>query len=57
MAATPEFIKQNGFIAEVIRTHRKKSASIKVEEGAVSIVVPRDLPLERIEQPVRDKYR
>ncbi|MBW2185152.1 MAG: DUF45 domain-containing protein, partial [Deltaproteobacteria bacterium] len=55
--ALPEFIEQNGFIAEVIRTHRKKSASIKVEEGAVSVIVPRDLPLDRIEKLVRDKYR
>ena len=57
MTTMPEFIEQNGFIAEVIRTQRKKSASIKVEECAVKVIVPRDLPLERIEQLVQDKYR
>jgi len=54
---TPEFIEHSGFIAEVIRTPRTKSASIKVDEGAVSVVVPRDLPLERIQQLITDKKR
>lgn len=35
----PEFIDGNGFIAEVNRTNRRKSADIRVEEGAVSVVV------------------
>ncbi|MFD1009057.1 hypothetical protein [Oceanisphaera ostreae] len=30
----------NGFIVEVIRTSRRKSADLRVEEGAVSVVVP-----------------
>jgi predicted metal-dependent hydrolase len=55
--APPVFIEQNGFIVEVIRTQCKKSATIKVEEGAVTVIVPRALPLERIEQLVLDKYR
>lgn len=57
LTPAPEFIEHGGFIAEVIRTQRTKSASIKVDEGAVSVVVPRDLPLERIQQLITDKKR
>lgn len=53
----PEYIERGGFIAEVIRTHRTKSASIKIDEGAVSVVVPRDLPTDRIEKLLTDKRR
>lgn len=54
---TPEFIEHSGFIAEVIRTHRSKSASIKIDDGVVSVVVPRDLPVERIQQLIAGKKR
>ena len=50
-----EYIEGNGFIAEVIRTNRIKSADIRVEEGAVSVVVPQALALDRIDQLLRDK--
>ncbi|MDX2505321.1 MAG: M48 family metallopeptidase [Gammaproteobacteria bacterium] len=33
-----EYIQANGFIVEVIRTSRVKSADIKVEDCAVSVV-------------------
>ena len=52
-----EYLQGNGFIAEVIRTNRVKSANIKVEECAVSVVVPRQLPTERIEKLLKDKNR
>jgi len=52
-----EFIEHNGFIAEVIRTKRTKSASIKVEEGIISVVVPQDLTVERIQQLLNEKKR
>jgi len=52
-----EYLQGNGFIAEVIRTSRVKSADIKVEDCAVSVVVPRQLPIERIEQLLKDKNR
>lgn len=55
MLAPPEFIDGNGFIVEVIRTSRIKSADVRVEDGAVSIVVPRELPDERIAQILTDK--
>ena len=44
MTAQLEFFKGKGFVAEVIRTSRRKTASIKVQEGKVSVVVPDDLP-------------
>lgn len=46
----PEYRDGHGFIAEVIRTKRRKSADIRVEEGAVSIVVPADTSSEKIDQ-------
>lgn len=45
-----EYRDGNGFIAEVIRTNRRKSADIRVEEGAVSIVVPTNTSGEKIDQ-------
>lgn len=49
-ANSPEYRDGNGFIAEVIRTNRRKSVDIRVEEGAVSIVVPTSTPVEKIDQ-------
>ncbi|MBO1519399.1 M48 family metallopeptidase [Oceanisphaera pacifica] len=46
----PEYRDGNGFIVEVIRTARRKSADIRVEEGAVSVVVPEATTVERIDQ-------
>lgn len=51
----PEYIEGNGFIAEVIRTNRSKSADVRVEDGAVSIVVPKGLDCDRISQILDDK--
>ena len=45
----PEYREAKGFIAEVIRTNRRKSADIRVEEGAVTVVVPANTPAERID--------
>lgn len=53
----PEFIEHSGFIAEVIRTQRTKSASIKIDDGVVSVVVPRELPTDRIELLLTNKKR
>lgn len=52
-----EFVKGNGFLAEVVRTSRRKTASVKVLEGKVSVVVPEDLPDRRIEELVNKKSR
>ena len=45
----PEYREAKGFIAEVVRTNRRKSADIRVEEGAVTVVVPANTPAERID--------
>jgi hypothetical protein len=57
MQGKPEYIETNGLIAEIIRTSRRKSADIRVEEGAVSVVVPKDLGSERISQLLHDKHQ
>ena len=55
MITQPEYIEGNGFIAEVLRTSRIKTADVRVEEGAVSIIVPNGLECERINQILSDK--
>lgn len=55
--AMPEYRDGKGFIAEIIRTGRRKSADIRVEEGAVSIVVPANTTPEKIDQLLADKRR
>lgn len=50
MAAVTEYRDGNGFIAEIIRTSRRKTADIRVEEGAVSVVVPLNTSVERVDQ-------
>ncbi len=57
MAHPTEYREASGFIAEIIRTNRRKSADIRVEEGAVSIVVPSETPLEKIDQLLASKRR
>ena len=56
-AMKPEYREANGFIAEVIRTERRKTADIRVEDGAVSVVVPIDLPVERIDSLLKEKRK
>lgn len=56
-AQKPEYRDANGFIAEVIRTKRRKSADIRVEDGAVSVVVPVNTPAEKIDQLLAAKRR
>jgi len=57
MASDSEYRDGNGFIAEIIRTNRRKSADIRVEEGAVSIVVPVSTSVEKIDQLLIAKRR
>ena len=57
MSQSPEYIEHIGFVAEVIRTHRTRSASIKIDEGALTVVVPCELPIERIQKLISDKKR
>jgi len=52
-----EFVKGDGFLAEVIRTGRRKTASVKVQEGKVSVAVPKSLSDSHIEALVAKKAR
>lgn len=52
-----EYIDSNGFIAEIKRTNRSKSATITIEEGSVCVVVPQQLENERIIKLLKDKKR
>lgn len=55
--ASTEYISCNGFVVAVIRTARIKSARLQVEDGVVSILVPKQVELERIETLLKDKQR
>jgi len=50
-------IQGKGYIVEIIRTSRRKTASIKVNEGKVSIIVPESLSTEQIESLLTKKHR
>ncbi|MCL1130670.1 M48 family metallopeptidase [Shewanella sairae] len=52
----PEQVEVKGLCVDVVRTSRTKTASIKVDDGLVSVVVPKALDIERIQQLVADKY-
>jgi predicted metal-dependent hydrolase len=47
--------KEPDFPYEVIRTDRKKSATIKVEEGKVLVVIPKSLSPKRLEILLHEK--
>lgn len=52
----PEIIQGKGYLVEVMRTSRSKTASLKVEDGVVTMVVPRQLENEKVEKLVADKH-
>jgi predicted metal-dependent hydrolase len=57
MTVQPEFVKGDGFLAEVIRTGRRKTVSVRIQDGKASIVVPRTLSGSRIESLLAKKAR
>ena len=57
MTVQPEFIKGDGFLAEIIRTGRRKTVSVRVQEGKVSMAVPKALTDSRIESLLAKKAR
>lgn len=57
MSANAEVVHGKGFDAEVIRTDRKKTATVKVEEGRVSVVVPRATSSDKVQALVSRKTR
>ena len=50
-------IKGNGFVAEIIRSSKRKTAAIKIQKGKVFIMVPDYLPIAAIESLVAKKTR
>jgi len=57
MSQTAEIIHGDGFDAKVIRTDRRKSASVKVVEGNVSISVPRLTSQDSVTKLLQKKTR
>lgn len=53
----PEQVEVKGLCVDIVRTSRTKTASIKIDDGLASIVVPKILTIERIRQLVEDKYQ
>jgi predicted metal-dependent hydrolase len=52
-----EYLQGRGFVVTVIRTQRQKSARLQVDDGTVEIIVPRELPTERIQKIIDEKTR
>ncbi|UTA47654.1 M48 family metallopeptidase [Simiduia sp. 21SJ11W-1] len=57
MAKLPEYVQGQGFVAEVKRIDRRKTADIRIEDGSVSVVVPKNLELARIQNLLKDKRK
>ncbi len=55
--AKPECREVSGYTVEVIRSSRRKTAEIRVREGAVSIAVPSRTSIEKIDQLLATKQR
>lgn len=55
MNTPTEIIQGQGFRAEVIRTNRRKTIAIKVEDSHVSVVAPRFTPKGKLEELVARK--
>ena len=51
------FIQGNGFVADIIRSPRRKTAAIKIQKGKVFLMVPACLPMTAIESLVAKKNR
>lgn len=55
MASPAEITTSKGITAQIIRTNRRKTAQIRVDEGKVSILVPDDLSDSRIDEILTKK--
>ncbi|NQZ10287.1 MAG: M48 family metallopeptidase [Algicola sp.] len=51
-----EVVQAQGFVAQICRTPRRKTATITVEAGEVMVKVPQDLALDRITKLLQDKH-
>jgi predicted metal-dependent hydrolase len=52
---TVDSIEGDGFVAELRRTDRRKTASIKITEGKVVVIVPKSLSIKEINDLVVEK--
>ena len=50
-------IQGNGFVAEIVRSSRRKTAAIKIKKGKVFVIVPECLTMAAIESLVDKKHR
>jgi predicted metal-dependent hydrolase len=50
-------IQGNGFVADIIRSSRRKTAAIKIQKGKVFVIVPEWLTMAAIESLVTNKSR
>lgn len=57
MKQETEIIQGKGFEAFVVRTDRRKTATVKVEAGQVSVVVPSVISAKKIEAILKQKDR
>lgn len=55
MSSPAEITTSKGITAQVIRTSRRKTAQVRVDEGKVSILVPDDLSDSRIDEILAKK--
>ena len=55
MTFSPEIIQGKGFQAQVIRTDRRKTATVKVVEGQVSVVVPQRTSKAKVDELIAKK--
>jgi predicted metal-dependent hydrolase len=54
---TAEVVQGKGFQAEIIRTGRRKTAAIKIEEDRVCVLVPNSATTKKVEELVTKKTR
>tara|TARA_R110002049_G_scaffold188251_7_gene356611 strand:- start:3719 stop:4429 length:711 start_codon:yes stop_codon:yes gene_type:complete len=57
MTSPTHITSSKGITAKVIRTSRRKTAQVRVDQGSVSILVPDDLSESRIEQILTNKTK
>lgn len=50
-------IQGNGFVADIVRSSRRKTAAIKIQKGKVFVIVPECLTMAAIESLVAKKHR
>jgi predicted metal-dependent hydrolase len=50
-------IQENGFVVDIIRSSRRKTAAIKIQKGKVFVIVPEGLTMAAIESLVAKKSR